>query len=736
MTRKAQNIGQTLMAHKSVRKEPKMAEKILSDEFRKERMKGLKAILKEHQPLCNDVDDLTMRALAERRSSIFEYYEKVGDVLIQEVWTADKKENSTAKFFGVTAVDLENKLFVTMKDGKFQTINSAKTRAMNIFHKGDEYSLEEIVMEGKELEKEHRYEIDRIAWNQAVEKEDKRYEKLAEETKHLNMPVKNIDREFAEFCYNLPFNIGNRLFYKGGEGFCTRCKQPVTLKGKIKHLGVGECPSCKKYVTFVSRDRNHKTFKDIRCAMKLEEATDGYVLARYFNIEMSFDGDSIKPYFDIEEKVREFFKDNKLRVYKWSWMNMEKTWIFCKTTRNWDGNRTINLGYNFGKFSSYGGIFTKGLDELIAKTPFLQHCGFKKYLEYKLPEINGQSDEIRCLSDYLESHATNPYYEWIEKSGFTQLKDKIYSNKGLIFAIKNIKGKTLPEVFGVDRQTYRKIYEQRETIDDIEILMFREFPKLTDEERTEIRVFYDLQNLEKLKYMLQYTTYHKANKYLRSQVDEYNNRADVLRLWYDYIKMRDAYGEWDKKSEILLFPKYLKEAHDEIMELNESKEKAEARKLFKKKIQEKYRSLGLTDEEWKASPYSKILDPEQVDRIPVFFKLDKKLPRFHKKYDFRMDDCELFVTAPNLAYDIVKEGEKQNICVGRKGMGYIEKMAENQTVILFVRRCDAPNKPYFTVEVSGNSIVQVRGKANCAAKDDVKSLLTEYAKKKKLQYVA
>ena len=101
-----------------------------------------------------------------------------------------------------------------------------------------------------------------------------------------------------------------------------------------------------------------------------------------------------------------------------------------------------------------------------------------------------------------------------------------------------------------------------------------------------------------------------------------------------------------------------------------------------------------------------------------------------------MDNSKLFVTAPKIAYDIVSEGEIQNICVGQKGMGYIENMAENKAVILFVRRSEEPDKPYFTVEVRNDTIVQVRGKCNCSAKEDVINLLTEYAKKKALKYDA
>ncbi|WP_031551480.1 PcfJ domain-containing protein [Oribacterium sp. FC2011] len=712
-----------------------MAELELTEEFRKERTKELKEVLKGYQYLCTDTDELSRKAANGHQSYIFKYYKKDGDVLIQEVWVANEKQNHVAVFSGLTAVDTKNELFVTMNsDGKYQTRTTACDHASNVIRKGDAYSsIGKIVMTDKDAGKEYDRLVDNIAWQQAYQDYNRAYDRKQDEAKTLNTPVKPIGKDFIRFCKNLPFNMGNRIFYKGEEGYCTRCKQNVSLKGKIKHLSEGKCPSCKKEVTFISRLRNHKVVHDTRCAMKLEKASEGYTLIRFFRVEMTINGDSISPIYDLTERVREFVKEKKVRAYKWNWGK----WEYCKTIRGFGGNRIMNIGCNFGKFSSKGGIYTKGLNSLIDSTPFLQHIGFKEFLELKHPEINKQDREIRCISDYLESHAMETYFEWIEKSGFRMLKEKIYEGYGLSESICNIHGKTLPEVFGVDRQTYRRIYERRDTITDRGILVYREFPKLKDAEKQELSLLFKPHEFENIRSILQYTTYHKAMKYIRAQIDStFNSPSSVLTMWCDYIKMRDTYGEWNKKSNILFFPKYLKKAHDEIMDLNKIKKKEEARKRLAKKIQETYRSIGLSDEEWQQSTYSKILDATQVDRLPVFFKLDKKLPGIHKKYDFSMENGELFVTAPKIAYDIVSEGEIQNICVGQKGMGYIENMAENKAVILFVRRSEEPDKPYYTVEVRNNTIVQVRGKCNCSAKEDVINLLTEYAKKKALKYDA
>lgn len=59
-----------------------MAELELTEEFRKERTKELKEVLKGYQYLCTDTDELSRKAANGHQSYIFKYYKKDGDVLI------------------------------------------------------------------------------------------------------------------------------------------------------------------------------------------------------------------------------------------------------------------------------------------------------------------------------------------------------------------------------------------------------------------------------------------------------------------------------------------------------------------------------------------------------------------------------------------------------------------------------------------------------------------------------
>lgn len=62
---------------------------------------------------------------------------------------------------------------------------------------------------------------------------------------------------------------------------------------------------------------------------------------------------------------------------------------------------------------------------------------------------------------------------------------------------------------------------------------------------------------------------------------------------------------------------------------------------------------------------------------------------------------------------MIREGAENHTCVGN----YIERYASGRTNILFIRRKDSPDVPFFTVEVIGDRIIQCRTKNNqCAEK--------------------
>lgn len=96
------------------------------------------------------------------------------------------------------------------------------------------------------------------------------------------------------------------------------------------------------------------------------------------------------------------------------------------------------------------------------------------------------------------------------------------------------------------------------------------------------------------------------------------------------------------------------------------------------------------------------------------------LPDMHKKYDF--SSGTLLIKAPDSGRDIICEGQALHHCVGN----YIPQVADGSTVILFIRRKSAPDKPYVTVEVKNDKVVQIRGFDNKVPESDVVDFVEQF----------
>lgn len=77
-----------------------------------------------------------------------------------------------------------------------------------------------------------------------------------------------------------------------------------------------------------------------------------------------------------------------------------------------------------------------------------------------------------------------------------------------------------------------------------------------------------------------------------------------------------------------------------------------------------------------------------------------------RKYEFELDG--LSIRFPLTAAAIRYEGKALNHCVG----GYADRHIKGVLTILFLRRVEEPNRPYVTIEMDGNQIVQVHGYQN------------------------
>ena len=87
-----------------------------------------------------------------------------------------------------------------------------------------------------------------------------------------------------------------------------------------------------------------------------------------------------------------------------------------------------------------------------------------------------------------------------------------------------------------------------------------------------------------------------------------------------------------------------------------------------------------------------------------------------------------FIRQPRSMDEISAEGKSLEHCVG----GYSERHATGILNILFIRKTDAPDTPFCTMELSTEGkVVQVRGYKNAAPNEEVRAFVEEYK-----QYIA
>lgn len=83
---------------------------------------------------------------------------------------------------------------------------------------------------------------------------------------------------------------------------------------------------------------------------------------------------------------------------------------------------------------------------------------------------------------------------------------------------------------------------------------------------------------------------------------------------------------------------------------------------------------------------------------------------------------DIRVVLPASPDDLIAEGHELRHCVG----GYADRVARRECVILFIRRAEEPDKPFYTMEIRNGKVVQVRGRGNHAPTPEVEKFLAQW----------
>lgn len=329
----------------------------------------------------------------------------------------------------------------------------------------------------------------------------------------------------------------------------------------------------------------------------------------------------------------------------------------------WKKSRSVRSGFPFPRDSQMNkdaedGRYSMIGTEHLAETE-LRYSGIEHYFK-DFQEGEWSYETIAYLIEY----ARHPQLEMLSKLGFRDVvNNAMYGNRnnGLL----NWDAENPADFFRMSKQDFKAFQRAGGTLSDLEKLLAMQDSRLTvhnffrEKERfISFRPFLDMDYELCIKMAeLCGVTLHKAVTYAL--------QCKNVRMWKDYFDMAEKAGYDLSRSEVSM-PKNLRERHDAVLRLTNTKRNEALMKKYTKDI----------------------------------------LPRLKQVYEFHMDGMSILV--PESDADIILEGKCLRHCVG----GYAERHLRGVTSILFLRAAEAPETSLVTIEMNGTKLVQIHGYRN------------------------
>lgn len=319
-------------------------------------------------------------------------------------------------------------------------------------------------------------------------------------------------------------------------------------------------------------------------------------------------------------------------------------------------------------------LYEKNLDKVLKDTMW-QYSAIKQFATHE----QGFGFPVY---QYLKKYKEFPALEYLVKLELYNLtRDTVYSwyRREAV----NLSGKTLVDVLGIGKEQLTVAKRINATTPQLEIIKetSKADIKITDEQIIYIDKHF---RIEQVLEVAKYTTVHQIIKYTEKQSTKKKTIADTFRDWLDYIRNCEEL-KYDLTNDFTLFPRNLTEEHDRAYKLVQKKQKD----MFDKAI--------------------KSMSDELTER-------------------YKWEYGDYIIKAPGTADEITKEGQTLRHCVG----SYLERVAKREKIILFLRKKEKPEEPFYTIEINPKQceVQQCRGKKNKSKTKEVEKVINRFKKEK------
>ena len=445
---------------------------------------------------------------------------------------------------------------------------------------------------------------------------------------------------------------GNYLFVtkkkKRTDYFCTACQTSSWRKNGWHHGEQTVCPKCGQEVTVNSRTKQIQKREPV---LVLQIMNKYNWMERQLRTRCTWGADGKE--IEIFEDIRAIIPIHKTWGKLWYGIYKEAD-EFAQDF--WDKNQIYKRFYesylypeNLKETLPYGDLQYSGLDiianrhQKINVNTFIVTYQDRKWVEYWI-----KAGLLRMTADLAKNYGMwgNPNYIRASESNLTR---HLMINKNRLQRLKSMNGK-LCTLRWLQYEEKREAQGSKKRITQ-ESLDYLEEKHISPEECKEI-----LKATGSVNRMVNYMKKQKISPH------------NLMNTWNDYLRMAENEG-MDITDDIVRLPKDLKARHDELVERinarKNEKQLQEARKKYKKKDQE----------------------------IMVH------LPETRKYF---WENEEYMIIPAGKCEELVREGQQLHHCVGASDL-YMDRMAEGKSWILFLRKKEDINTPYYTIEIDMES---------------------------------
>lgn len=382
------------------------------------------------------------------------------------------------------------------------------------------------------------------------------------------------------------------------------------------------------------------------------------------------------------------YLENKFKSGKWSSRYIRK---YVKSIRD-SAFRQSNFAY-YDKIEGHYRMDIHTLLEATDDTPYqyLFNGGSANYLNH-YDRYEFRTDYPLYTVNYMDLYSLHPWIEILIKNGMENLvMDHIrgkgckgaisWSAKSMKSAVKRFSKQDMKDIMEFNsRQQYMERHVNEKTLSVLILARENIDAQITLKQAVTIA----REGYEYLKDMIdQSKIVGLSGKKVLDYCLKESGIGHAIGDWLDYIQDAKRLG-LDLRDKTNSLPKDLKKRHANIIK------------------QIKYRENKELEEKLKAT---------LAVRKKLFYWKGKKY----------------FIRPAESTAELVAEGKALHHCVG----GYAERHAQGKTNILFVRKNDNPDKPLFTMEVTGSvksgwKLEQIRGNMNADPPKEVRKMVERF----------